>query len=77
ASAAVHALQERGRTAVVVLCEHRPVGVLGITDQIRPEAAGTVAAVARLTGAAPVLLTGDNHATATQLAEQVGISDVR
>src|SRR3982074_3301538 len=60
----------------VVLCEHRPVGVLGITDQIRPEAAGTVAALARLTGAAPVLLTGDNHATATQLAGQVGITDV-
>jgi heavy metal translocating P-type ATPase len=77
AAAAVHALQERGRTAVVVLCDNRPVGVLGITDQIRPEAAGTVAALARLTGAFPVLLTGDNHATATQLAGQVGISDVR
>ena len=77
ATAAVHALQERGRTAVAVLCEHRPVGVLGITDQTRPEAAGTVAALARLTGAAPVLLTGDNHATATQLAGQVGITDVR
>ena len=76
-TAAVHALKEHGRTAVVVLCEHRPVGVLGITDQVRPEAAGTVAALARLTGAAPVLLTGDNYATATQLAGQVGISDVR
>jgi heavy metal translocating P-type ATPase len=77
AIAAVHALQQRGRTAVVVLCERRPVGVLGITDQIRPEAASTVATLARLTGAAPVLLTGDNHATATQLARQVGITDVR
>jgi heavy metal translocating P-type ATPase len=77
AAAAVRALQEHGRTAVVVLYEHHPVGVLGITDQIRPEAASTVSALARLTGTAPILLTGDNHATATQLAEQVGINDVR
>src|SRR3979490_2982054 len=68
----------RGRSSprVSALCEPRQVGVLGIPDQIRPEAAGTVAALARLTGAAPVLLTGDNHATATQLAGQVGITDV-
>jgi heavy metal translocating P-type ATPase len=76
-AAAVDAVRERGRTAVVVLCEHIPVGVLGITDQIRAEAADTVAALARLTGATPVLLTGDNHATASQLAGPLGITDVR
>jgi P-type E1-E2 ATPase len=77
ASAVVDALQERGHTAVVVLCEGRPAGVLGITDQVRAEAAPTVAAVTRLTGNAPVLLTGDNQVAATQLATQVGITDVR
>ncbi|MDQ3886143.1 MAG: heavy metal translocating P-type ATPase [Actinomycetota bacterium] len=76
-TAAVAALQERGRTAVIVLCEQRPVGVLGIADQVRTEATGTVAALTRMTGTTPVLLTGDNHATATQLAQQVGITDVR
>jgi P-type E1-E2 ATPase len=60
-----------------VLCEGRPAGVLGITDQVRAEAAPTVAAVTRLTGNAPVLLTGDNQVAATQLATQVGITDVR
>ncbi|WP_406280820.1 heavy metal translocating P-type ATPase [Nocardia sp. NBC_00881] len=77
AAAAVEALQTRGRTAVVVLCEHTPIAVLGITDQVRREAAATIAAVAELTGAAPVMLTGDNLVTATQLAGQVGITDVR
>jgi len=77
ATAAVDALQSAGHTAVVVLCEHRPVGVVGITDQVRPEAAPAVAAVTALTGAAPVLLTGDNPATAARLADQVGITDVR
>ncbi|WP_232283822.1 heavy metal translocating P-type ATPase [Saccharomonospora cyanea] len=77
ATAAVEELQQRGHTAVVVLCERRPIGVLGITDQVRAEAAPTVAAVTRLTGADPVLLTGDNAAAAVRLAQQVGITDVR
>jgi heavy metal translocating P-type ATPase len=76
-TAAVDALQDRGYTAVVVTCEHRPVGVLAITDQLRPEAAAAVAAAAQLTRVTSVLLTGDNQATANQLATQVGIIDVR
>jgi cation-transporting P-type ATPase J len=77
AQAAVDGLQHSGRTAVVVLCEQEPVAVLAITDQVRPEAAATVAAVTELTGAAPILLTGDNAATATRLAGEVGIADVQ
>ncbi|MFI5715774.1 heavy metal translocating P-type ATPase [Nocardia sp. NPDC051750] len=77
AAAAVDRLQQSGRTAVVVLCEQQPVAVLGITDQVRPESAATIAAVTALTGATPVLLTGDNSATAAQLAGQVGITEVR
>jgi cation-transporting P-type ATPase J len=77
AQAAVDGMQRSGCTAVVVLCNQQPVAVLAITDQVRPEAAVTVAAVTELTGAAPVLLTGDNAATATRLAGQVGIADVQ
>nr|WP_253774220.1 heavy metal translocating P-type ATPase [Goodfellowiella coeruleoviolacea] len=77
ARTAVRALEQRGRTAVVVLRDQRPVGVLGILDQLRPEAAGAVAALARLTSAPPVLLTGDNHTTAAQRAREVGITEVR
>ncbi|PXY23807.1 metal-transporting ATPase [Prauserella coralliicola] len=73
----VDGIQARGHTAVVVLWEHRPVGVLGITDQVREEAEPAVAAVTELTGAAPVLVTGDNQVTAARLASQVGITDVR
>ncbi|WP_242613777.1 heavy metal translocating P-type ATPase [Herbihabitans rhizosphaerae] len=77
AATAVEAAQGRGQTAVVVRCERQPVGVLAITDEVRPEAAPAVASVARLTSAPPVLLTGDNQATADRLADQVGITDVR
>lgn len=75
--AEVAALQEQGHTAVVVTVDSEPVGVLGIADRTRPEAAAAVAAVTALTGSAPVLLTGDNRVTAERLAAEVGISDVR
>ncbi|MFD5180635.1 heavy metal translocating P-type ATPase [Nocardia sp. NPDC058379] len=69
--------QSRGHTAVVVLRDDEPVAVLGFTDQVRPEAADAVAALTASTGSTPVLLTGDNHATADRLARQLGIGAVR
>ena len=73
----VDSLQERGFTAVAVLRDGELAGVLGISDEVRAEAAPAVAAVTRLTGTEPVLLTGDNVATARQVAAQVGITDLR
>lgn len=70
-------MQSAGRTAVVVTVDGVPAGVLGLADRPRPGAATTVAALARLTGRPPVLLTGDNAGAAGRLAAQVGISDVR
>ncbi|WP_432014737.1 heavy metal translocating P-type ATPase [Streptomyces cucumeris] len=75
--AVVRELEEAGRTAVAVLRDGVPVGVLGIADRLRPDAAATVAALTRLTGRAPVLLTGDNERAAGQLATEVGITEVR
>ena len=63
-----------GVTAVV---DGTPAGLLGIADRLRPDAAATVASLARLTGSAPVLLTGDNPRAAAHLAAEAGIDDVR
>ncbi|MGW6551611.1 HAD-IC family P-type ATPase, partial [Streptomyces sp. NPDC055051] len=70
-------LEASGRTAVAVLRDGEPVGVLGLADRLRPDAAATVAALTRLTGRAPTLLTGDNERAARHVAERVGITDVR
>jgi heavy metal translocating P-type ATPase len=66
-----------GRTAVLVVVDEVPVGVLGLADRLRPGAAATVASLTELTGAAPMLLTGDNPRAAARLAAEVGIADVR
>ncbi|MFF8012515.1 heavy metal translocating P-type ATPase [Streptomyces sp. NPDC007929] len=73
----VSELEEAGRTAVLVVVDGVPVGLLGIADRLRPDAAATVASLARLTGSAPVLLTGDNPRAAARLAAEAGVEDVR
>ncbi|MFJ7278781.1 heavy metal translocating P-type ATPase [Kitasatospora sp. NPDC098663] len=77
ATAVAEGLERDGRTAVLVRRDGVPVGVLGVADRLRPDAAATVTALAALTGAAPVLVTGDNPRAAARLAAEVGITDVR
>ncbi|MFJ6852759.1 heavy metal translocating P-type ATPase [Streptomyces sp. NPDC091271] len=77
AAASAAALEETGCTAVLVLRDGLPVGVLGIADRIRSDAPATVAALARLTDGSPVLLTGDHPRSAARLAAEAGITDVR
>lgn len=79
AGAAEHAaeLEEGGQTAAVVRVDGAVVALLALADRIRPAAAPAVARITEVTGAAPVLLTGDNQRAAARLAGQVGIGDVR
>ncbi|MGP3967767.1 heavy metal translocating P-type ATPase [Streptomyces sp. 6N223] len=77
AQRAAAALQEEGRTAVLVTRDGEPAGVLGVADASRPDAAATVTALTGLTGTRPVLITGDNARSAARLATEVGIDDVR
>ncbi|MEV7855051.1 heavy metal translocating P-type ATPase [Streptomyces sp. NPDC088183] len=67
-------LEDGGRTAVLLLRDDVPVGVLGIADRLRPDATATVAALTTLTGSTPILVTGDNPRAATRLAAEVGIT---
>ena len=77
AAAQAAELEEGGQTAAVVRVDGTVVAVLALADRIRPAAAPAVARITEVTGAAPVLLTGDNQRAAARLAGQVGISDVR
>ncbi|MFD7168857.1 heavy metal translocating P-type ATPase [Streptomyces violascens] len=66
-------LENTGRTAVLVARDGIPVGILGIADRLRPDAAATVTALTMLTGTTPILVTGDNPRAAARLAAEVGI----
>ncbi|MGP4102370.1 heavy metal translocating P-type ATPase [Nonomuraea sp. KM90] len=70
-------LESGGQTAVLVRLDGQAAGVLGLADRPRPAAAESIERIVALTGARPVLLTGDNPRAAERLAAQVGITDVR
>jgi P-type Cu+ transporter len=67
--------EQAGRTAVLIGWDGAIQGAVAVTDTVKPSAA---AAVARLRGLGlhPVLLTGDNEATARAVAAQAGIDEV-
>ncbi|KIH99768.1 metal ABC transporter ATPase [Streptomonospora alba] len=77
AAAEVERMEDRGSTAVLVVVDGVPAGVLGIADRLRPGAAAAVARLAELTGAPPLLLTGDNPRAAEHMAAEAGVADIR
>ncbi|MEU3448445.1 heavy metal translocating P-type ATPase [Streptomyces thermolilacinus] len=77
ASGAVREAEAAGRTAVEVTVDGVPVAVLAVTDRLREDAPAAVAALSRLTGTAPALLTGDGEPAARSVAAETGITDVR
>ncbi|HUH67576.1 MAG TPA: heavy metal translocating P-type ATPase [Mycobacterium sp.] len=68
---------DAGATAAIVLVDGVAVGVLGLTDQVRSDAARAVGSLTALTSARPVLLTGDHGRAARRVAQHAGITDVR
>lgn len=66
-----------GDTAVEVVVDGAPAAVLELSDRLREGAAEAVAALGRLTGTTPTLLTGDNAGAAARIAAEAGIDDVR
>ncbi len=77
AEAADVPVHSEGRTVISVKVNGALVGTIAIADTVKPTSAEAIARFRRL-GLRPVLLTGDNRATAEAVADQVGIesSDV-
>nr|WP_317495471.1 heavy metal translocating P-type ATPase [Haloechinothrix sp. LS1_15] len=76
AGAVADELSSAGHTAVVVLVDGVPAGLLGLADRLRPHARQVVTRLAELTGARPILLTGDSEAAARRVAADAGIGEV-
>ncbi|WP_256300740.1 heavy metal translocating P-type ATPase [Haloarchaeobius salinus] len=73
----VPALQSEGKTVVLVGTEDELEGVIAVADEVRPEAARTVARLRELGVEHTIMLTGDNERTARAIAEQVGVDEFR
>ena len=74
-AAQCRAWEEAGCTTVLAGWGGAVRGAIAVTDTIKPSAAAAVARLREL-GLHPVLLTGDNEATAQAVAAAIGIEDV-
>ena len=73
--AGAEALRADGATAVFMLVDGAPAGVIAVADPIRPSAAAAVRAL-QADGVRLVMVTGDNEITARAVAAQLGIADI-
>lgn len=74
--AALERLRAQGKDSILVADGDRCIGVIALSDVLRPEAKGMVSRLADM-HTRTVLLTGDHQKTADYFAQQVGISEVR
>ena len=74
--AVVEKLRTQGKASVLAAESGKCIGVLAMSDVLRPEAKGMVERLHRM-NTNIVLLTGDNKKTADYFAGQVGIKQVR
>lgn len=70
------AMADEGMTVVVVEVDGQVEGLIGVRDELRPEAAETTSMLSAQ-GIRTVMLTGDNQRTAQAIAAHAGITDVR
>ncbi|WP_081655635.1 heavy metal translocating P-type ATPase [Halopiger goleimassiliensis] len=69
------ALEQEGKTVVLVGTESKLLGAIAIADEVRPASKRTVARLQELGVDRVVMLTGDNEGTARAIAEEVGVDD--
>lgn len=72
----VENLQKQGKTSIVIATHQGVEGVIGLTDQLRPESKALIEGLKQL-NIMPVMLTGDHPSPAKVIAEEVGISEVK
>jgi heavy metal translocating P-type ATPase len=76
AVAQMEAMSAKGDTVVAFAIDGRLAGLIGIADQIKPDAKEAIQRM-RAAGLEPMMVTGDNARTAEFVARQVGITNYR
>ena len=72
-SAAIDRATTAGQTVVVIAIDGAVAAVAAVADTVKPTSAAAIAEL-RVLGLRPMLLSGDNEATARQIAAAVGIA---
>ena len=86
-TAALERYEREGKTAVVLMGEHKsdggqptrpvPLGMIAVADQVRPEARDSIRTLRDSGIRRTIMLTGDNEGTARAVAKQLGLDEYR
>jgi len=68
-------LEARARTVMYVASGGKAIGLIGVADAVKPDSARAIAELKTM-GIVPVMLTGDNRATAEAVGRETGIEKV-
>jgi len=71
----VHTLQAQGKTIIYVARNQEIVGLIGLADAVKPDAAAAIGRLRSL-GLRLIMVTGDHERAARAVAEAVGIDEV-
>ncbi|WAC07211.1 MAG: cation-translocating P-type ATPase [Thermodesulfobacteriota bacterium] len=66
---------EQGRTAILVTNSMKVIGLIGISDEIRPETSQAIASLKAMGIQSITMLTGDNQRVAQSVAGQIGVDN--
>ncbi len=69
-------LEIEGKTALILWSNNQPLGIIGISDALRPEAKAAVVSLHAEGVNALAMLTGDNRSVAESIARTLGIDSV-
>ena len=70
-------LSASGQTAVLVAHDDQPIGIIAVSDRPRKSGKDTVDLLRQHGITSVVMLTGDNRSTASAIAAELGVDDVR
>lgn len=74
--AGLRAAELLGQTAVLLFSDSKPLGIVALADEIRPEAAAALRSLRWAGVRRIVMLTGDNVETAEAVSQRLGIDDL-
>ncbi len=73
----VTALQNQGKTAMIIGTEKEILGVIAVADEVRESSKEIIQKLHQLGIKKTIMLTGDNQGTANAIGSHVGVSDIR
>jgi len=74
--AVLHRHEEAGRTVSLLATASGVLALFAVADTIKPSSAAAIGALLAM-GITPVMLTGDNQATAEAIGREAGLTDIR